>query len=145
MDSDSGFAKFHGIVIDTTRKHLKSYLFEFPRRKWSLISEEIIQNRSIPWKRREKWARQLVEKINKIHSKSLVIGTLWYQRLSVFIDNRDCIQFWRFQNKFHTSHVLEYYYPPEFRRFQNTSQSTPEAESPKVTPKTDIFQLGMVL
>jgi hypothetical protein len=144
MDGDSGFAKFHGIIIDITRKHLKSYLFEFPRRRWSLISE-IIQNRSIPWKRREKWARQLVEGISKVHFKGLIVGILSYLRLPVFVDSQDYIQFWRVQNKFSTGFVIRCYYPPEFRRFQNVSKFTPEAECPQVTSKTDIFQLGMVL
>ena len=145
MDGVSGFAKFVGIVVDTTGKHLKSYLIEVPRTTWSLIPYEMTQNRFVPWKRRENWARQLVERISQVHSKGLVVGTLGFYRPSVFIDSLDCLQVYLFRDKFKMGHVLGCYYPPEFRHFRNVSRSTNEADCPNVTPKTDIFHLGMIL
>jgi hypothetical protein len=36
MNGVCGFAKLVGIVVDTTGKHLKSYLIELPRARWSV-------------------------------------------------------------------------------------------------------------
>jgi hypothetical protein len=145
MEGVSGFAKFVGIVVDSTGKHLKSYLVEAPRTRWSFIPYEMTQYRFFPWKRREKWARQLLERVSQVHSRGFVVGTLGFPRLPVLIYSLDCLQVWDFKNKFVMGHVLGCYYPPKFRHFRKVSPSTNEAECPNVTPKTDIFHLGLIL
>ena len=52
MTGVSECAKLVGIVVDTTGKHLKSYLIEFPRARWRI--EQVFQYRSISWRRRER-------------------------------------------------------------------------------------------
>ena len=142
----SGFAKLVGIVVDTTGKHLKSYLVDLPRTKWRLIFDEVTNDRFILWKRRENWAKQLVEGVSQVHSKGLVIGTLWiYRPIPVLIDSSDCLYFGRFKDNFITGYTLGCYYPPEFRHLRNIFRSTNEADCPNVTPKTKIFHPGMLL
>ena len=69
MSGVSGFAKLVGIVVDTTGKYLKSYLVDLPRTTWRLIFDEVTHDRFIPWKRGEKWAKQLVKGVSQVHSK----------------------------------------------------------------------------
>jgi len=142
MNGASGLAKLVGIVVDSTGNHLKSYLIEFPRARWKL--QEVIQNQSITWKRREKWAKQLVEGVSQIHSQGFVVGTL---RTSspVITDGSDCVQLWYFKQKFQMGRAGGAYYPPECLHFRHLSPTTSEAECPNVTSKTDIFHLGLVL
>lgn len=142
MNGVSGFAKLVGIVVNTTRTHLKSYLIEFPSARWRL--QEVTQDRSITWKRREKWAKQLVESVSQIHSKGFVVGSLCTQP-PVIIDGSDCVQFWYFKQKFRMGRAGGANYPPEFGHFRNVSSITSEAKGPNVTSKTDIFQLGLIL
>jgi hypothetical protein len=143
MNGVCGFAKLVGIVVDTTGKHLKSYLIEFPRARWSV--EQVTQDQSIPWKRREKWAKQLVQGVSQIHSKGFVVGTLCSSRSPVLIDSPDCVQFWCFKRKFAMGYRGVSYYPPEFRHFRSVSPTTSEAKGPNVTSKTDVFHLGLIL
>lgn len=142
MNGLSGFANLVGIVVDTTRIHLKIYLIEFPRARWKL--QDVIQNRSITWKRREKWAKQLVEGVSRIHSRGFVVGTLCTQS-PILIDGSDCVQLWYFKQKFRMGRAGGCYYPPECRHFRHVSPTTNEAKSPNVTSKADIFHLGLVL
>ena len=143
MKGVSGFAKLVGIVVDTTGKHLKSYLIEFPRARWKV--EEVAQKSSITWERREKWAKQLVEGVSQLHSKGFVVGTLTSSRSPVLIDSSDCVQFWSFKQKFEMGRTLGAYYPPECYHFRDISPTISEAKGPNVTSKTDIFHLGLIL
>jgi hypothetical protein len=146
MEGISVFAKLVGIVVDVLGKHLKSYLIEFPRTKWKLINDELRSDGGVmPWKRREQLARQLIDGVCQAHSKGFVIGTLWFRCLPISVDSLNCLQFWRFENKFRMGYSLGLYYPPEFRHLRDVSGSIGEAECPNITPKTDIFHLGRVL
>lgn len=143
MNGVSRFAKLVGIVISSTGKHLKSYLIEFPRARWSL--EQVAQIPSIPWKRREKWAKQLVEGVSQVHAKGFVVGTLCSSWSPVLIDSSDCVQFWCFKKKLKMGNSGFSYYPPEFHHLRDVSPITNEAAGPDVTSKTDIIHLGLIL
>ena len=138
-----GFANLIGVVVDTTGRYLRSYLIEFPRARWILA--EACQIQGISWERREKWGRQLVEILKQLHSKGFTAGTILGFRSSILIDVSDNVLLCWFQEKFRMGYSLGCYYPPEFRHFRDMSKSVSEANSPKVTTKTDLFHLGMVL
>ena len=142
----SGIAKFAGITVDNSGNYLKSYLVEMPKTKCSLLLDRATQTQYHSWKHHENWARQLIQRISQVHSKGFVVGTLWYQRPAILIDSFDCLYFWRFEATIQVSDVPGALYPPEFRHYRSLSnQSINEAECPKVTPKFDIFHLGMIL
>jgi serine/threonine protein kinase len=145
MDDVPGFAKLVSVVINTSGNYLKSYLIGFPGMNSLFLSNEVVQGRLIPWKRREKLARQLVEAVRQVHFKGFVMGGLMSSQARILIDSSNCLHFWEFKKKFRMGYRRGCYYPPEFRHYQYLSRSTTEAECPNVTPKTDIFHLGMAL
>ena len=138
-----GFAKLVGIVVDASGRHLKSYLIEFPMAHWKL--EQVTQNRLIPWVRREKWAKQLVQAISDIHSRGFVIGAFFGSWSPVLIEGSDSIQFWKFKKTFEPTRSIRCYYPPEFLYLRGASSTMREVESPASTSKTDLFHLGLLL
>lgn len=144
MGGRFGFARLVGIVVDDTGKHLKSYLIEFPQARWSL--RQVIERHSIPWERRERWAKQIVEGVSQLHSKGFVVGTLSGGRSPVLVDDSDSIQFWYLESRFHVRRrSRSCYYPPEFRYVQSLSWTMNEEDCPEITSKTDIFHLGRLL
>jgi hypothetical protein len=145
MEGVPGFAKLVGIVVDRSKKHLKSYLVETLQSKWDFISDLVTTTSVIPWERRENWAKQVVEVARQIHSKSFVIGTLWRARQPIIIEIFDHVQFWNFDKQFAPCVTRSCCYPPEYAEIQQASPSMNEAEFPDITPKADIFLLGMAL
>lgn len=145
MDKTAGFAKLVGVVVGPCKRTLKSYLIEFPRQRWSLLSDTLAEGRQVSWDRREKWARQMIEAVANAHARGLVFGTLYYRRMACLVDNSDRLWFWRFEKKFKLGYTLGCHYPPEFSYFREMSQGITEAECPNITPKTDIYHLGMAL
>ncbi len=143
MDGAPGLARLVGIVVDISRKYLKSYLIEFPKASWRI--DKLTQDTSITWNRRQKWARQLVESIAHIHFKGFVAGMLCAYRMPVIIDKLDCVRLWAFKRKFAVGRQIGYYYPPEFQHLREASSAISEAECPDSTSKTDIFHLGLLL
>ena len=144
MKGHPRFAKFIGIVTNAAGTQLKGYLFEPPRTNVrGLVMGE---RREIPWQRREKLARQIIKAVRHVHSEGLVVGSLAAScRKSTAIDSFDQVRLLRFKRKLILGHTLNCYDPPEFYHLRYESKSTREAEAPDLTPKTDIFQLGLVL
>jgi hypothetical protein len=145
MDDVPGFAKLVGVVVNTSGNYLKSYLTGFLDISSPILSDKVVQGQLIPWKRREKLARQLIEAVRQVHFKGFVMGTLSCLRSRILIDSLNRLHFWEFKKKFIMGYRGGCYYPPEFRHYQYVSRSTAEAECPNVTTKTDIFHLGIVL
>jgi hypothetical protein len=145
MDGVPGFSKLVGIVVDRYRKHLKSYLVEIPQTKWDFICDLVTDTSVIPWEHRENLARQVVEGVRQLHSKSFVIGTLWRSRQPIIVDIFGGVQFWTFDKQFVPYTSRSCCYPPEYVNFRYTPPTTNEAEFPHITPKADIFLLGMAL
>ena len=79
-----------------------------------------------------------------MHAHGFVVGGLgrW---LAPFIDDTDSVQFWTFKERFKTGHAVGAYYPPEFLYVRAMPPEMDEVDSPYVTSKADIFQLGMLL
>ena len=142
----SRVAKFIGIIVDANHKKLKGYLCEMQAK--GTIFNEIrmakMQGKRISWERREKWAREIIEGVSQVHSKSFVIGS-WLAKTAsscLAIDSTDSV----FLQRFHYNITDdcagsgEGYLPPEYRCLPFYPGMTLAA-----TPKTDIFHLGIVL
>ena len=142
MNGTAGFLKLVGIVTDDGRKYLKSYLLEVPRTTSNLL--QAIACEGIQWERRERWAVQLIKAIGQIHAQGFVVGGLTAQTVPL-IDDTDSIRLWTFKERFVTGRKIGAYYPPEFRHVRNMSWTISEANCPRVTSKTDIFHLGLLL
>lgn len=146
MDGVPGFSKLVGIVLDRSRKRLRSYLVKVPQSKWDFISDLVTDTSVIPWERRQNLARQVVEAVQQLHSKSFVIGTLWRQRQPIIVDIFDRVQFWTFDKQFVPySRSRSCCYPPEYAPYLHATLATSEAGFPQITPKADIYILGMTL
>ena len=157
MKGIPSFARSAGIVTNASGKCLKSLVMQKSTKDSAFMFDIILKNRQIPWTRREKWARQLVEALREVHSKGLVVGTLWMPGFSIIIDDFDCVQLRRFKSKFTTGYNyadlfcppefrhIRHLLPPEFRHVRHLPPSTADADCPDITLKADIFHLGLVL
>ena len=149
MENTPGFVKFAGVVTDASGKRLSSYLIEFPWTRCRFLKDIFNETESsevIPWERRERWARQIVEAVGCAHSKGFVIGTLglaW--RFSILIDHMDCVCLWQFKSKI-VPHRTPHNYTPELHGSANTgAHSRAETGRLDITSKTDLYNLGRVL
>lgn len=142
MKGTPGFARLVGIVTDKYIAHAKSFLIEFPKTRHRL--DLIVQGQPLPWTRRERWARQLIECVYEAHSKGFVIGGL-IGLGPVVIEGTDSILMWRFKSKFQMGSGMNLYYPPEFRHYKFASRATKKADAGDVTTKTDLYHLGLLL
>jgi hypothetical protein len=145
MDGIPGFCKLVGIVVDQSKKHLKSYLIAFPQTKWNFIGNIVMDSTGVSWERRENLARQVIEGVRQLHSKSLVIGNLWRNRLPIIVDIFDRVHFWTFDKQFVPYTSRSCCYPPEYAHLRHSPHATNETEFSHITPKADIFLLGMML
>ena len=77
----NGIAAFIGVVLDDTRQHLRSYLYEYPALGtiWTILVNAQANSDLVPWSIRELWARQVISAVSDIHSRGFVVG-----RLAVF-------------------------------------------------------------
>ena len=142
MKGTPGFAKLVGVVTDKYVTQAKSFLIEFPRARHRVGF--IAQSQPLPWARRERWARQLLECVYKAHSKGFVIGSLLRYPARI-VERTDSIFLCQFKSKFAMGCNVDLYYPPEFQHYKYVSQATSEADSGDITTKTDLFHLGLLL
>lgn len=73
-----GIVRLAGVVVDTAKHHLKSYLVKLPDSKCEHLlyrASKFSWPRS--WQLIESWARQLVQVISAVHTRGYVVGTLW--------------------------------------------------------------------
>jgi len=102
----TGVARLAGIVLNPKGKHPKSYLKGLPGRGFmiDIMSKELKEGRVLPWERREKWAKEIIEAVSQIHSKGFVAGTLGHVNdLPIAIDVSDQAMLWNFHNKLWTA------------------------------------------
>ena len=148
----SGIPKFAGVVVDSKGQQLKSYLKEMPGKGWmfDLLSNGLKQRQPLPWCRRERWAKEIIEAVKQVHSRGFVVGTLGdVNDLPVVIDSPDRATLWNFHNKLWVRDSQDGYLPPEYRQpapiFPKFSAQQLVEETAPATPRSDIFHLGMVL
>jgi hypothetical protein len=91
-------------------------LVKVPQSKWNFISDLVTDTSVIPWERREKLARQVVEGVQQLHSKSFVVGMLWRSRQPIIVDIFDRVHFWTFDKQF-VPYTSRSCYPPEYAQF----------------------------
>ena len=124
MRGAPGLATLVGIVVDTSRKCLESYLIEYPKARWRI--DRLVQDPAVSWIRRRKWATQLVEAVANLHSKGLVAGMICTYRMPTIIDSSDSVQLSSFRNKFVMGRTQGGYYPPEYHDLWEASPNTSE-------------------
>jgi hypothetical protein len=145
MTDVPGFASLRGVVTDESRTHLRSYLVDMPRSGFTLLPSETSADSVVPWDKRHKWARQLVEAVAAAHARGLVVGTLADCAIDVLLDSDENVLLWHFKELFRIESVFDLYYPPEFMYLQRWPESTAYEKCPRITPKVDIFHLGLWL
>jgi serine/threonine protein kinase len=127
---------FEGLVVDDTGKDVKGLLISLAS-KGALV-DLIYDGRhahSLPWSRREKWARQIVKGLSEVHEAGFVQGDFTLSNIVadeeddvwlIDINRRGCPVGWE---------------PPELEALIRAGQHI----SMFIGVKTDLFQLGMVL
>lgn len=125
---------FKGLVVDEDHSVVKGLLIGFAEQ--GAVVDILYDNKgSLPWARREKWAKQIVQGLSEIHEAGFVQGD--FTLSNIVIDKRDeakiidinrrgCPVGWE---------------PPEISRLVESSQRI----SMYIGVKSDLFQLGMVL
>lgn len=132
-----GVAQFIGVVLDDTRAHLRSYLYESPAFGNLQTIFEYAQSKSevVPWPIRETWGRQIIKAVSEVHKRSSVIGgTFLPYTIGVRADGKAILTDFRASQRHNpNSRGL---LAPELR---NSSSEKP------MTFRTDFFQLGRIL
>lgn len=143
MHGYNGVAEFIGVVVDDTRSHLRSYLYEYPviGSLFTVLMCAGSKSETIPWVIREKWAQQIVEAVSEVHSKGLLVGCLmWLHEIGIRADGRIVLAGLRTSQK----HFANYngHMAPELR---DASRIDTYALNKMVNYSTEIFQLGFIL
>ncbi|KAL2159858.1 hypothetical protein VTH06DRAFT_1991 [Thermothelomyces fergusii] len=126
--------RFYGVVVDDEEQHVTGLLISYAPRG-ALIDVIYDHDHTLPWPRREKWARQIVGGLSEIHEAGFVQGDFTLSNIVIDenddakiidINRRGCPIGWE---------------PPE---------ATPLIESEQrismyIGVKSDLYQLGMVL
>ncbi|CAG8971292.1 hypothetical protein HYALB_00001459 [Hymenoscyphus albidus] len=126
--------QFGGVVLDNRGECVKGLLISFAE-QGALIDVIYDGEGNISWRRRERWARQIVQGLAEIHEAGFVQGD--FTLSNIVIDNHDeakiidinrrgCPVGWE---------------PPEVRDLIDSNQGI----SMYIGVKSDLFQLGMVL
>lgn len=130
-------SKFVGVVLDDTRKHLRSYLTELPFKSHmaSVLVKAEADGELIPWPVRELWAKQIITAVSHLHARGISLGGLFCLRsLSIRPDGD----------------VNLFAVKPSGRQYLDTGGLLPlelrDQPNPTISSfRTDLFQLGLTL
>ncbi|KAI9788922.1 MAG: hypothetical protein M1816_006487 [Peltula sp. TS41687] len=138
-------SEFRGIVLDDTRRHLRSYLLELPMFSslGQLLALANSRSTTIPWPIRELWARQLIQAIIEIHSQGLIAGVFNIHSMGIRADGTAV--FHRFQRSEDYIHQYRGQAPPEIRNRHHRNDHPGSVVRVNLNFQTDIFQLGFAL
>ncbi|ORX99137.1 hypothetical protein BCR34DRAFT_495571 [Clohesyomyces aquaticus] len=136
LQDSKSVIKFEGIIVDDKGELIKGLLISYAEQGAlvDLIYDYKNSDR-LPWERRERWARQIVEGLAEIHEAGFVQGDFTLSNIVIDhnddakiidINRRGCPVGWE---------------PPELARLIESGQRI----SIYIGVKSDIFQLGMVL
>ena len=126
--------KFGGVVLDYKGKFVKGLLISFAE-QGALIDVIYDGEGKISWRRRERWAKQIVQGLSEIHESGFVQGDFTLSNIVIDSDDnakiidinrRGCPVGWE---------------PPEVTALIESNQRI----SMYIGVKSDLFQLGMVL
>ncbi len=133
----TGVTEFIGVVLDDTRMHLKSFIYESPSLGTihSIMECAKSQSESIPWFIRETWSKQIINAVSDVHSKGLIVGGNFHLiKIGVRADGSAVIsEFWTSSRHIQNTRGLM---APELR---NKPLGT------KLTFRMDIFHLTKLL
>ncbi|PQE31627.1 serine threonine kinase protein [Rutstroemia sp. NJR-2017a WRK4] len=126
--------QFGGVVLDNEGKYVKGLLISFAE-QGALIDVIYDGEGRIPWERRERWAKQIVQGLSEIHEAGYVQGDFTLSNIVIDgddnakiidINRRGCPVGWE---------------PPEVAALIESNQRI----SMYIGVKSDLYQLGMVL
>lgn len=126
--------RFGGVVLDNKGEIVKGLLISFAE-QGALIDMIADGEGRIPWSRRERWAKQIVQGLSEIHEAGFVQGDFTLSNIVIDeddnakiidINRRGCPVGWE---------------PPEVAALIKSNQRI----SMYIGVKSDLFQLGMVL
>jgi serine/threonine protein kinase len=126
--------QFGGVVLDNKGEVVKGLLISFAE-QGALIDVIYDGEGKIPWKRRERWAKQIVQGLAEIHESGFVQGDFTLSNIVIDaeddakiidINRRGCPVGWE---------------PPEVAALIESNQRI----SMYIGVKSDLYQLGMVL
>ena len=126
--------QFGGVVLDNKCEFVKGLLISFAE-QGALIDVIYDGEGTISWKRRERWAKQIVQGLSEIHEAGFVQGDFTLSNIVIDgddnakiidINRRGCPVGWE---------------PPEVTALIDSNQRI----SMYIGVKSDLFQLGMVL
>ena len=138
----AGVAKLVGIVFSDNRTQLCSYLLQFPEQGSvrQLLHAARLDGTLIPWKRRERWIRQIITTVAEIHKRGILIGHV--ELSTIWADSNDDIVFMSIKSVTMTMTNIFGYIPPELRR-STVLGAIVTGQSP--TFQSDLFQLGLCI
>ncbi|KAK7734917.1 hypothetical protein SLS53_007694 [Cytospora paraplurivora] len=134
LSNSRNVIQFYGVVVDDYEEHVKGLLISYAD-QGALIDVLFDHDRNIPWARRERWARQIVEGLSEIHEAGFVQGDFTLSNIVIDdddnakiidINRRGCPVGWE---------------PPETTPLIESNQRI----SMYIGVKSDLYQLGMVL
>ena len=126
--------EFGGVVLDNKDEVVKGLLISFAE-QGALIDVIYDGDGTIPWRRRERWAKQIVQGLSEIHEAGFVQGDFTLSNIVIDADDnakiidinrRGCPVGWE---------------PPEVAALIESNQRI----SMYIGVKSDLYQLGMVL
>ncbi|TLS29382.1 hypothetical protein PpBr36_01305 [Pyricularia pennisetigena] len=126
--------ELYGIIIDDREEHVKGLLISYAE-NGTLVDMIYDHDHQLPWPRREKWARQIVDGLSEIHEAGFVQGDFTLSNIVIDanddakiidINRRGCPVGWE---------------PPEATPLIESNQRI----SMYIGVKSDLYQLGMVL
>jgi serine/threonine protein kinase len=140
MTSCKGLVKFVGVVLDDTRRYLKSYLHEWPAfaNLGEIFAMAEAKGERIPWSIRETWAKQITAAMADLHAQGFVVNVAQVNNIDVKSDGST------FLIPFKSAA-----WEPQGQHGQTAPELRTESGDPlsakKLNFRADIFQLGFIL
>jgi serine/threonine protein kinase len=127
---------FEGIIVDEKNELIKGLLIGYAD-QGALVDllYDFKGTENLPWERRQKWARQIVQGLSEIHEAGFVQGD--FTLSNIVIDHRDDAKIIDINRR----GCPVGWEPPELARLIESGQRV----SIYIGVKSDLFQLGMVL
>ncbi|KAK6585305.1 hypothetical protein PZA11_002032 [Diplocarpon coronariae] len=134
LSGSNSVIKFGGVVLDNRGEVVKGLLISFAE-QGALVDVIYDGEGRIPWRRREQWAKQIVQGLSEIHEAGFVQGDFTLSNIVIDgaddakiidINRRGCPVGWE---------------PPEAAALIESNQRI----SMYIGVKSDLYQLGMVL
>lgn len=134
LRNSTSVIRFGGLVVDERRKHVRGLLISYAP-NGSLIDVVFNERGKLPWRKRERWARQIIKGLSEIHEEGFVQGDFTMSNMVldehgdvkiIDINRRGCPIGWE---------------PPEIKGLIESQQRI----GMFIGVKSDVWQLGMVL